>query len=470
MLIPYFHSSVYYKFTLQMKKLILNVVACLFVLSANAQYEDSVAIRRIADDILKNGKAYEDLRYLCKKIGARLSGSANAQKAVDATAKILKEAGADTVYLQPCMVPHWVRGEKEQGIVQWGKNKKSLNVCALGMSVGTAPAGIKAEIIEVANFDELKKLGEEKIKGKIVFFNYPMRPELIFGGYGDAVRYRGAGPVEASKLGAVAVMIRSVTHALDNNPHTGATRYDSTVKKIPAMACSTMDAEWLHELCKKEKKVELFMKMSCEKLPDVLSYNVVVEIRGAEFPNEILIAGGHLDSWDLAEGAHDDGAGCVQSIQMLRSIKATGIKPKRTIRCVLFMNEENGLAGGNKYTELAGTYKENHLFAIESDAGGFGVETLGLTGKPEQVTKVHSWLPLLKPYGINDMPDGGGGADIGPLKKFGTFMCSVNPNSQRYFDFHHAPNDIFENVHKRELEMGAVGMTAIIYLVDKYGL
>ena len=453
-----------------MRLLFLLLAICISSLNVMAQTEDSINIRRIANNILINGQAYENLRYLCKKIGQRLSGSSNAQKGVEATARMLKEAGADTVFLQPCMVPHWVRGEKEQGIIHWGKNKKSLNVCALGMSIGTPVAGIRAELIEVANFDELKKMGEEKVKGKIVFFNYPMRPELVSGGYGDAVRYRGNGPVEAAKLGAIAVMIRSVTHALDNNPHTGATRYDSTVKKIPALACSTMDAEWLHQLLQKEKKVDLFVKMSCKQLPDVLSYNVVGEIKGTEFPDEIILAGGHLDSWDLGEGAHDDGAGCVQSIQIISTFKALGIKPKRSIRAVMFMNEENGLAGGDKYAELAAANKENHLFAIESDAGGFGVETLGLTGKPEQVEKVRSWLPLFRPYGIYDLPGGGGGADIGPLRKFGTFLCSVNPGTQRYFDYHHAPNDVFEAVHKRELEFGAIGMAAIIYMVDKYGL
>ena len=453
-----------------MKNLFFLLAVCSFSFQLKAQSEDSLVFRKIADDILKSGKTYEDLRYLCKEIGPRLSGSANAQKSVEATAKMLREAGADTVYLQPCMVPHWVRGDKEQGVIQWGTNKKSLNVCALGMSIGTPTAGIKAEIIEVANFDELKKLGEEKIKGKIVFFNYPMKPELIFGGYGDAVRYRGSGPVEAAKLGAVAVMIRSVTHALDDNPHTGSTRYDTTVKKIPAMACSTKDAEWLHNLIAKEKKVEMYMKMSCEKLPDVLSFNVVGELRGTEKPEEIITAGGHLDSWDLGEGAHDDGAGCVQSIQIIRTIKTLGIKPKRTIRIVLFMNEENGLVGANKYAELAGINKENHLFAIESDAGGFGVDALAVSGKPEQEAKVRSWLPLFRPYGIYDMPDGGGGADIGPLRKYGTFLCGVNPGTQRYFDFHHAPNDTFEAVHKRELEMGAMGMTAIVYMVAQYGL
>jgi len=424
----------------------------------------------MADDILKNGKAYDNLFYLCKKIGARLSGSENAQKAVDATMRMLKDAGADTVYMQPCMVPHWVRGEKEQGIIQWKKNKKTLNVCALGMSIATPAKGIKAEIIEVANFDELKKLGAEKISGKIVFFNYHMRPELVFDGYGDAVRYRGFGPVEAAKLGAVAVIIRSVTYALDNNPHTGATRYDSTVKKIPAMACSTIDAEWLHQLLLKEKKVELFMKMNCEILPDVESYNVVGEIRGTEIPQEIITVGGHLDSWDLAEGAHDDGAGAIQSIEVIRALKASGIKSIRTVRAVMFMNEENGLRGGTKYSELAVANKEDHVFAIESDSGGFGVISLGIDGKPDQEVKLRSWLPLFRPYGVLDMPDGGGGADIGPLKKIGAVMCSVNPGSQRYFDHHHAANDVFESVNKRELELGALSMAAIIYLVDKYGL
>lgn len=441
-------------------------------ISSIAQQEDSLTIRHFADDILKNGKAYDNLRYLCKNIGARLSGSPNAQKAVEATARMLKEAGADTVFLQPCMVPHWVRGEKEQGIIQWGINKKSLHVCALGMSVGTTKNGITAEIVEVANFDELQNLGENKIKGKIVFFNYPMRPELVFGGYGDAVRYRSSGPIEAAKLGAIGVMIRSVTHALDHNPHTGATRYDTTgaVKKIPAMACSTMDAEWLHQLLRKEKKVTLFMKMSCGQFPDAPSFNVVGEIKGSEKPDEIITVGGHLDSWDLAEGAHDDGTGVTQSIEVLRAIKASGIKPKRTIHAVMFMNEENGARGGDKYEELAALKKEHQIFAVESDAGGFGVQALGVEGTIAQKLKLRSWLPLFKPYGIYDMPDGGDGTDIDPLKKLGTVMCGVIPNSQRYFDHHHSPIDVFEAVNKRELEMGAIGMVAIIYLVDKYGL
>ncbi len=453
-----------------MKKIFLIITVLLSSFLSFAANDDSLIIRKISNDILLYGKAYDNLRFLCKEVGPRLSGSAQAAKSVVETARMLKEAGADTVYLQPCMVPHWVRGDKEQGVISWGGNKKDLKVCALGMSVGTAAAGVKAEVIEVRNFDELKALGAEKVKGKIVFFNYPMRPELISSGYGDAVRYRGGGPVEAAKLGAVAVLIRSVTHALDYNPHTGSTRYDSAVTKIPAMACSTMDAEWLHKLLEKEKKVELFMKMNCEQLPDVLSYNVVGEIRGTEKPEEIITVGGHLDSWDLGEGAHDDATGCVQSIEVIRVLKAIGVNPKRTIRAVMFMNEENGLRGGNAYAEFAEKNKENHIFAIESDAGGFGVETIGLSGKPEKLAKKREWLPLFRPYGIYEMPDGGGGADIGPLKKFDPVLSGINPGSQRYFDHHHAENDVFESVNKRELELGAIGMAAIIYLVSQYGL
>ena len=436
-----------------------------------AQTTDSANLRLLANDIMTKGKAYNNLRFLCKNIGQRLSGSANAQKAVEATARMLKEAGADTVFLQPCMVPHWVRGEKEQAIVSYGGQKKSLHACALGMSIVTPAAGIKAPVIEVENYEQLTGMPAEKVKGKIIFFNYPMREELMFGGYGDAVRYRSNGPAEAAKKGAIAVMIRSVTNAMDDNPHTGATRYDTTGKipAIPAIACSTNDAEWLSALLQKQP-AELFIKTNCKQLPDVLSYNVVGEIRGSEKPNEVIAAGGHLDSWDLAEGAHDDGAGCVQSIEVIRSIKALGIRPKRTIRAVMFMNEENGTRGASKYAELATANNQTPLFAIESDAGGFGCVALGLTGTPEQKQKVRTWLPLMKPYGILDMPEGGGGTDIAPLKKHNTFLCGVNPNSQRYFDHHHAPNDVFETVNRRELEQGATAMAAIVWLVSEYGL
>ena len=453
-----------------MNRKIYSLGLCLGMAAAAVAQDDAAKLKQLSDEIMLHSTAYENLRYLCKQVGPRLSGSPQAQKSVEATARMLKEAGADTVYLQPCMVPHWERGAKEQGVVTYGGKQKALNVCALGMSIGTPAAGIKAGVIEVRNFEELEKLPDATVKGKIVFFNYPMRPELIQGGYGDAVRYRSNGPVAAAKKGAVAVMIRSVTHSLDNYPHTGTTRYEDGVTKIPGFACSTMDAEWLSKQLKLRMPVQLFLKSSCKQGPDVLSYNVIGEIRGSEKPEEIITAGGHLDSWDLAEGAHDDGTGCMQSIEVIRAIKALGWKPKRTIRAVMFMNEENGLRGGTAYAEFAKKLNEQHIFAVESDAGGFGVETLGISGKPEQYAKVKSWEKLFKPYGIYELSDGGGGADIGPLKPLGTVLSGVNPNSQRYFDHHHAANDVFEAVNKRELELGAFSMAAICWLVSEYGL
>ncbi len=431
---------------------------------------DSARLKALSDEIMLHGTAYENLRFLCKQVGPRLSGSSQAEKAVQETARMLREAGADTVYLQPCMVPHWVRGEKEQGIVYYGSKQKPLNICALGMSVGTPGKGIKTSVIEVGSFDELNKLSDEAVKGKIVFFNYHMRPDLIEGGYGDAVRYRGGGPSAAAKKGAVAIIIRSVTHALDNNPHTGSTHYDSGVVKIPAFACSTMDADWLSAQLKQQEPLSLFLKSNCQQLPDVQSYNVVGEIRGSEKPEEIITAGGHLDSWDLAEGAHDDGTGCMQSIEVIRVIKALGWKPKCTIRVVMFMNEENGLRGGTAYAEFAHKNNEHHIFAIESDAGGFGVQAIGVSGNAEQYAKAKAWQPLFRPYNIYEISPAGGGADIGPLHSQGTVMSSVNPNSQRYFDHHHAPNDVFEAVNKRELEMGAFGMAAMCWLVSEHGM
>jgi hypothetical protein len=453
-----------------MNRKIYSLGLCLGMAAAAVAQDDAAKLKQLSDEIMLHSTAYENLRYLCKQVGPRLSGSPQAQQSVEATARMLKEAGADTVYLQPCMVPHWERGAKEQGVVTYGGKQKALNVCALGMSIGTPTAGIKAGVIEVRNFEELEKLPDATVKGKIVFFNYPMRPELIQGGYGDAVRYRSNGPVAAAKKGAVAVMIRSVTHSLDNYPHTGTTRYEDGVTKIPGFACSTMDAEWLSKQLKLRMPVQLFLKSSCKQGPDVLSYNVIGEIRGSEKPEEIITAGGHLDSWDLAEGAHDDGTGCMQSIEVIRAIKALGWKPKRTIRAVMFMNEENGLRGGTAYAEFAKKLNEQHIFAVESDAGGFGVETLGISGKPEQYAKVKSWEKLFKPYGIYELSDGGGGADIGPLKPLGTVLSGVNPNSQRYFDHHHAANDVFEAVNKRELELGAFSMAAICWLVSEYGL
>jgi carboxypeptidase Q len=454
------------------QKNILFVFTCLFFFEVSAQNGDSLAIRKIADDVLINGTAYDNLRYLCKKIGPRLSGSPQAQKAVEATARMLKEAGADTVYLQPCLVPHWIRGEKETGFVQVGNMPKyPLHLCALGNSEGTGKKGISAAVVEVKSLRELDQLGDA-IKGKIVFFNFVMNPAYIqtFRAYGESGIARRAGPSKAAALGAIGVMVRSLASNFDDFPHTGATQYNDSFPKIPAVAISTNDAEWLSKQLKLKLPVTASFTNTSTMLADTTSYNVVGEITGAELPNEIITVGGHLDSWDLAEGAQDDGAGVTQSIEVVRVLKATGIHPKRTIRAVMFMNEENGGRGAEKYLELAEKSKLTYLFALESDAGGFTPRGFSLQMNAEQVNKVLQWKNLFYPYGVYDFAIGYSGADVGPLRKIGTALAGLTPDGQRYFDVHHAGSDVFENVSKRELNLGAINMAALIYLVDKYGL
>ncbi len=464
-----FEVSIWYMRT----KLFLHFAAILFSTTLTAQTDDSSIIKKIVDDVMMNAKAYDNLRYICKKIGPRLSGSANAQKAVDATASMLKEAGADTVYLQPCMVPHWVRGTKETGYIQLATGKKyNLHLCALGNSVGTGKKGITAGIVEVRSMEELDQLGAAVLRGKIVFINFVMDPTNInvFHSYGKSGIGRWGAPTIAAKYGAVAAMVRSMAINPDDHPHTGVTVYNDSFPKIPAVAISTNDANWLSRQLKMKMQLSAFIETNCRMLPDAPSFNVVGEIKGNEFPNEIITVGGHLDSWDLAEGAHDDGAGCVQSIEVIRAIKANGIKPKRTIRAVMFMNEENGGNGGKKYLELAQKNNEQHLFALESDEGGFTPRGFNFTASEEQFAKIETWLPLLKNYGIDYFGKNGGGADIEPLKKLNTVLSDIAPDTQRYFDIHHAVTDTFESVSRRELHLGAANMAALIYLIDKYGL
>ena len=459
---------------LYMVKKIISVVTillCQFI--CLAQTEDSIAIKKISDEVLSNGKAYENLRFLCKKIGPRLSGSPQAQKAVEATASMLKEAGADTVYLQTCMVPHWVRGEKENGFVQVANNEKYLlHLCSLGNSEGTGKKGISAGVVEARSFKELEQIGAAVIKGKIVFLNFPMNPTYVqtFRAYGESGISRWAGASKAASYGAIGVMVRSLASNADDFPHTGVMAYNDSFPKIPAVAISTNDAEWLSKQLKLNMPLTASFTNTSKMLADTISYNVVGEIKGSEFPQQIITVGGHLDSWDLAEGAQDDGAGCMQSIEVLRILKAAGIKPKRTIRAVMFMNEENGGRGGEKYLELAEKNKEQHVFALESDEGGFTPRGFGLDMSEAQINKVAQWKNLFYPYGVYDLAAGGSGSDVGPLKKVGAALAGLKPDSQRYFDVHHASSDVFENVSKRELNLGALSMAALIYLVDKYGL
>lgn len=452
------------------KYCLLAFLLFMFVSKANSQKIDSLIIRNFFNEAFNYGKCYGQLDYLCNQIGNRISGSANAAKAVEFAYDCLKKEGYDSVWLQPVMVPHWLRGEKEVGCFIINKKKTLVHICALGNSIATSKSGIQSKVIEVKNFDELKKLGREKVEGKIVFFSRPFPDAIINGAYGITVDQRSQGPIEAAKLGAIGVVVRSMTHAHDNFPHTGATSYKDSIPKIPGCAISTIDADLLTQALKENSETEFYFKQNCVMLPDVLSYNVVAEIKGSEKPEEIILVGGHLDSWDVGTGAHDDGAGTVQSMEALRLFKATGIKPKRTLRCVLFMNEENGLKGGLKYAELAELYKEKHIAAIETDAGGFMPREIGIAVTEEKLLSIQPWQKLLAPYGIQSINIHGGGADIGSLKKQGVVMIGYHPDGQKYFDYHHTDADTFDKVNKRELQFGAVTLAGLMWLISEYGL
>jgi hypothetical protein len=430
---------------------------------------DSIFIRKIYDEALLRGKAYEDLRQLCKDIGPRLSGSSEAQMAVEWSEQKMKSYGFDKVYLQEIKVPHWERGTKETA---WLRTKKGeltkLHLLALGGSIGTNGI-LTGEVVEFKTLDELKAAKRSQVEGKIVFLNQPMDAAQIqtFKAYGLCYGIRGNGAVESGKLGAKAVVIRSLGLPTDQHPHTGSMHYEENVAKIPAGALSTQDADLLSESVK-NGKVELILEMDCRSFPDVVSYNVIAELTGSKFPNEIITFGGHLDSWDAGEGAHDDGAGVIHCLEALRILNELKYKPEHTLRVVFFMNEENGNMGGKSYATWVKEKGEKHIAALESDRGGFSPRGFGCDGTDAHVKFLQSLAPNFKNYDLHVFEKGYGGVDIGPLKESfpGIPLFGFIPDSQRYFDFHHAPSDVFENVNKRELELGAAAIASFIYILD----
>ncbi len=462
-----------------MKKITILLLAFLglqICISAQATDEDALAIREIYDVVLSQGDCYETLEYLTKEVGGRLSGSPGAAAAVDYGQQKFETMGFDSVWLQPCMVPHWERGDKE--IIKIVSSNmigtQALNGVALGGSGSSGDVGVAAEVIEVKSLDELKSLGAAKVRGKIVFYNRPMDPLQIstFAAYGGAVDQRVYGPQTAMEYGAVATLVRSMTTRLDDVPHSGVTVFEDREKTIPAIAISTNDAELLSGLLKKEP-VRVYVRTTAHWMPDKLSYNVIGEIKGSTHPDEIILVGGHLDSWDLNEGAHDDGAGCVQALEVVHVFNTLKKRPNRTLRCVWFMNEENGQAGAKEYANWSNELGEKHIAAIESDRGGFTPRGF-TTEADESVYKIHlkkakSWENLLSPYGLT-IKTGGSGADVTRLKPQKGLLFGLAPDSQRYFDYHHATNDTFDKVNKRELELGAGAMSALVYLLDKYGM
>ncbi len=453
---------------------ILVVVICLSCAFAKAQ-QDSIQLKKIYDTALTQGNSYQWLDYLSNQIGSRLSGSLGAELAVEWTKSQLDSIGLDKVWLQPVMVPKWIRGAKEYAYIETELGETTqVPICALGGSIATPPTGLKAAVIEVQGINQLKALNPEEVKGKIIFYNRPIQDDLIetFKAYGGCVDQRYSGAEEAAKLGAAGVIVRSVTHSIDDYPHTGSMSYGDLPreKHIPAAAISTKGADLLSTLLKLNPDTKFYYSMYCRSLPDVESFNVIGELTGTTYPDKYMVVGGHLDSWDLGDGSHDDGAGVVQSMEVLRLMKSIGYRPKHSIRVVLFMNEENGLRGGRKYAAEAKVKNEQHVFALESDAGGFTPRGFSFDSDDRNFNQVLSWKKLFEPYLIHYFVQGGSGADIGPLKEpnSGIVLAGLRPDSQRYFDHHHAANDTFDAVNKRELELGAATLTSLIYLMDNY--
>ena len=456
------------------KHLLLSIILVVSTL-VNAQNTVSATIQEIYKTALVDGESYAWLGHLSNQIGGRLSGSLNAQRAVEWGQEELEALSLDRVWLQPVMVPKWIRGTFEYANIETSPgNTINVPVCALGGSVATPLAGTNAQVVEVKNFEELEALGKEAVAGKFVFFNRPMQADLVntFAAYSGCVDQRYSGAERAARLGAVGVIVRSMNLRLDDYPHTGSMSYGELPlrERIPAAAISTNGAELLSSMLALNPDLTFFLKQNCKNMPDVLSYNVIGEIKGSTHPEEIMLVGGHLDSWVLGDGSHDDGAGVVQSMEVLRLFQKIGYRPKRTLRVVLFMNEENGQKGAIEYNNKAREKGEKHVFALESDSGGFSPRGFSIDTTPEKLLAIQQWKPLFEPYLVHMFIQGGSGADVRRLKTDDNILAGLRPDPQRYFDYHHAANDTFDAINKRELELGAATMASLVYLVDHYGL
>lgn len=441
---------------------------------APAASPEAAMLRKIYSEALVRGEAFENLRALVTEAPGRLAGSAAYTRATAWGERTLGALKLDRVYKQELTVPHWERGAKESVTLLPPAGVKGEAVALAALALGGSMAGdITAEVIEVKSLQELDQLGRDKIAGKIVFFNRPMDPAATTGGaaYGGAGDQRRLGPTTAAKFGAVGALVRSLTHARDDHPHTGSTSSASGQPRVPAAALSTIAADKLSAALIANPRAQVRMTINSKWLPDAPSWNVIGEIRGTEFPDKIIVVGGHLDSWDIAPGAHDDGAGVVQSIEVLRIFRALGLKPRHTVRCVLFSAEENSLSGATAYASAAKAASEIHVFAVESDIGGYQPNAFSFgSTQGDAVKRAARWLPLFQPYGIFDMRAGGAGADVTPLLVQGATVGQITSDSQRYFDIHHTTEDSLDKVNPRELHLGAAALAAIIWLYDTQGL
>lgn len=428
--------------------------------------ESALAPSDLVDEALDSGRAYGLLRELVTVAPHRLSGSPGAARAVDWARRTMESIGLQNVRLQKVTVPCWVRGDVERVQIV-SPVTEDLPALALGGSIATPRGGVTGEILMVRTPMELEHL-RERAKGKVIFFNRPMPRALAntFRAYGAAVPQRTNGASLTASVGGVAALVRSMTTRIDDYPHTGALRYDDDVPPVPAAAISTKAAERIAKLLRSGERVQVKIELSCENRDPAQSANVIGEIPGREKPDEIVLIGGHLDAWDVGHGAHDDGAGIVHCLEAARLLLARGLRPKRTIRVVCFMNEENGLAGGLRYLEECG--KEKHVAAIESDRGGFEPKGFNTTARGALRERYTRLLAPLAELGMGTLLPGGGGADIAPLRQNGVPLFGLLPAWHRYFDYHHCDRDRIEAVHPRELQLGAVAVACLaFYLADE---
>jgi len=432
----------------------------------DVRYRD--ASERLIGAALASDHAYTRLSELCDGIGHRLSGSEALQRAVTWAANAMREDQLDRVRLQPVRVPVWVRGAERAEMVEPGPQR--LSILGLGRSVGTPPGGITAQVVVVHGFGALDSLPPDSVRGRIVLYDVP------YTNYGETVRYRSQGANRAARRGAVAALVRSVGPVSLRTPHTGAmSNYVDSLPRIPAAAVTIEDAGMIRRLTERGQRVRVRLEMGAGTLPDTLSHNVIGEIRGRGRPNEIVVVGGHLDSWDVGQGAHDDGGGCVISMEALRLIKSLGLRPRRTIRCVLWTNEENGVRGGLAYADSARGEIDSHVAAIETDGGverpvGFGVRvmrdtTIDSLRTDRALARMREIGRLLAGIGAQQVTPDGGGADIDALMKKGVPGVSHRTTMEHYFDWHHTPADMLDKVDPIELRKNVAAMAVVLYVL-----
>ena len=439
-----------------------------------SQTNDSVIIAKIYKNALTSKESYNNLKVLCDSSGPRQIGSKESIQAVNILQQQLETKGFDKVYLQDFESSVWYCNSKGKAIVtSENKGDYTLEVDVFGPSVATKNNGIKAGIVEVSGIPELESLDKEKIKGKIVFYNTPMKNSFSnpLDAYVEARMLRFNGTSRAAEYGAVGVLMRSLTTSIDEFPHTGSIVYDDDFKKIPALAVSSKDSEVLSNLLKEDPNLKTTIFVDNKTVDFLTSYNVIAEIKGQTNPEEVIVIGAHIDSWYNATGAHDDGVGCVQMMDVLRIFDELKINNNKTIRVILFMDEEINRAGAKAYADYFDDEKETIIAGIESDLGGYSPNGFLIDGANPIISQIQAYKNLLLPYGLYDIDKGFGGMDILTLKrKYGFPSIALRVESQRYFEIIHTVNDTFDKVHQRELQLGTAAIASLVYLLDKYGI